>query len=98
MLLGSKLLQSAFGYCGKKYDLYGLRATEDEACVIDAVCLAGTKVDVMYLLSAYDIDALAYWATFLQRMDYMTELREARVDQVIYERESKKLDHAWRSF
>lgn len=97
MLIGTKLLQSAFTYRGKKYDVYGLPATEDDDLVVDAVYLAGTKVDVMYLMSSHDIEMIAYWVGEQRRMDYLTELREARVDSAIYEREVRKSDHQWRS-
>lgn len=98
MLLGTKLLQKGFSYHGQQYDVYGLPATEDEELVVDAICLAETKVDVMYLMSQYDIDMIAYWVAEHRRMDYLAELREARVEQAVYEREARKSDHQWRSF
>jgi hypothetical protein len=97
MLIGTKLLQSAFAYRGKAYDVYGLPATEDDELVIDAICLAGTKLNLMYLMSSHDIEMIAYWVGEQRRMDYLTELREARVEAAIYEREVRKSDHQWRS-
>jgi hypothetical protein len=97
MLIGTKLLHSAFNYHGMAYDVYGLPATEDDECVIDAICLAGRKVNVMYLLTEYDIQMIAYWVGVQRQMDYLTELREARADSAMYDREAAKLNHQWRS-
>jgi hypothetical protein len=97
-LAPATLLYSRFDYRGIKYDVYGLPATEDEECLVDEICLPGTRVNVMYLLSQNDIELIRYWVGEYRRMDYLTELREARVDSVIYEREVRKSDHQWRSF
>jgi hypothetical protein len=97
MLIGTKLLQKGFSYRGKSYDVYGLPATEDDELVVDEIHLSGTTVNVMYLMSAYDIEMIGYWVGEQRRMDYLTELREARVDSAIYEREVRKSDHQWRS-
>jgi hypothetical protein len=98
MLIGTKLLYSDFDYHGKTYDVYGLPETEDDELVIDAICLIGTKLNVMHLMTQYDIDMVAYWVGEQRRMDYLTQLRQARVDSAIYEREVKKSDHQWRFF
>jgi hypothetical protein len=98
MLIGTKLLYSNFEYRGMKYDVYGLPATEDDECVIDEIHLPGSKINVMYLMSDYDIQMIAYWVGEQRHMDYLAELREARVDRAVYDREVKKSDHAWRSF
>jgi hypothetical protein len=98
MLLGTKLLQKGFSYHGQSYDVYGLPATEDEECVIDEIHLAGTKVNVIYLLTNYDIEMIAYWVGEQRRMDYLADLREARVERAVYDREVRKSDHQWRSF
>jgi hypothetical protein len=98
MLIGTQLLYSNFEYRGKKYDVYGLPATEDDECVIDEVHLAGTKVNVLYLMTQYNIDMIAYWVGEQRRMDYLAELREAKADRAMYEREVRKSDREWRSF
>lgn len=98
MCIGTKLLYSDFTFRGKKYDVYGLPATEDDELIVDAICLAGTKVNVMYILSQYDIDMLAYWVGEQRRMDYLAELREARAERAYYDHEARKSDHQWRSF
>lgn len=98
MLIGTKLLQQGFSYHGKAYDVYGLPATEDDEQVVDAICFVGTKLNVMHLMTNYDIEMISYWVGEQRRMDYLTELREARVEAAIYDREVKKSDHQWRSF
>jgi hypothetical protein len=98
MLIGTKLLQKGFSYHGQSYDVYGLPATEDDECLVDEICLPGTRVNVMYLLTQYDIEMVAYWVGVHRQMDRLVELREAHAERVIYDREEAKLDHQWRSF
>lgn len=98
MLIGTKLLYSDFDYHGKTYDVYGLPATEDEECLVDEICLAGTRMNVIWCMPRYDVQMIAHWVGVQRQMDRLTELREARADRVMYEREVKKMDHTWRSF
>jgi hypothetical protein len=97
-LAPAKLLYEGFTHHGVKYDVYGLPATEDEECLVDEICLPGTRVNVMYLLTQYDIEMVAYWVGVHRQMDRLVEMREARAERAIYDREEAKLDHAWRSF
>lgn len=96
-LAPAKLLYTGYNYGDRKLDIYGLPPTEDDSCIIDSVTLAGTRVDVMYLLDEEALRTMQFWLDAGLHAEWIAERDQARVDRAIHDREMALTDHQWRS-
>jgi len=97
MSTDAQLLYADYDHWGAKLDLYGLRGTEDEGCVVTDVKRAGTSLNLTYLFSDSALTEMGFWLDAGLHQEYLMSKREVKLDRALHDLAMAGTDHQWRS-